>query len=397
MSLADEAKLLLIPSGYKSGKVYSVFPTSGNGDFTFSRSGNATRVNPGRYIETVGTNIPRIDHTGGGCPSLLLEPQRTNFQIRSEEFDNAAWIKSRTTITANDTISPNGELTADKITGDGTGTSYVYGGISLINGKTYTISIFVKPIINISSFAINVFGGVGTADFDLFNKTVNSTTGDFTSAKIEDYVNGWLRCSAVMTLSSSTGVKNIGYGLFDFNGDQFYLFGAQVELSAYGSSYISTTSDPVSRIQDFCTDGGDSDLFDITEGTFFIDVTPYNNSADGVIGLSDGSDNERIMIQFRNNNIQIRLFSSGGVSFYENLTFEQRNKIAVTFKENEYKFFINGALVGSDTSATVPTGMDRLNFSNSAGNGSHFEGEVHDTRVYNKILTEAEVIKLTTI
>ena len=36
MSLADEAKLLLIPSGYKSGKVYSVFPTSGNGDFTFS-------------------------------------------------------------------------------------------------------------------------------------------------------------------------------------------------------------------------------------------------------------------------------------------------------------------------------------------------------------------------
>ena len=240
MSLADEAKLLLIPSGYKSGKVYSVFPTSGNGDFTFSRSGNATRVNPGRYIGTVGTNIPRIDHTGGGCPSLLLEPARTNLQVYSEEFDNGAWVKSRTTITANDTISPNGELTADKITGDGTGASYIFDGISLTNGNTYTISIFVKPIINISYFAINIFGGVGTAPFNLINKTIGTLTGDFTSAKIEDYGNGWLRCSGTLTLSSTTGTKNIGYGLFDFNGDQFYLFGAQVEEGYYPTSYIKT-------------------------------------------------------------------------------------------------------------------------------------------------------------
>ncbi len=386
----------LIPSAYRVNTVYSVLPVDGSGDMTFSRGSEATRVREDGLIENVLSNTPRLNWLNSNCPSLLLQPQKTNLQIRSEEFDNAAWTKSRTTITANDTISPNGELTADKITGDGTGTSYVYDEISLTNGNTYTISIFVKPIINISSFAINVFGGVGTADFDLFNKTVNSTTGDFTSAKIEDYGNGWLRCSAVMTLSSSTGTRNIGYGLFDFNGDQFYLWGTQVEEGDYPTSYIKTEDGIATRNQDFCTDGGDADLFDITEGTFFIDVTPYNNSADGVIGLSDGSDNERIIIQFRNNNTQIRLFSSGGVSFYENLTFEQRNKIAVTFKENEYKFFINGALVGSDTSATVPTGMDRLNFSNSAGNGSRFEGEVHDTRVYNIVLTEAEAIKLTT-
>ena len=110
MSLADEAKLLLIPSGYKSEKVYSVFPIDGDGDFTFSRSGNARRVNPGGLIETVGTNIPRIDHFGGGCPSLLLEPQRTNTQVKSEEFDDSLWVKSRTTITANNAISPDGNL-----------------------------------------------------------------------------------------------------------------------------------------------------------------------------------------------------------------------------------------------------------------------------------------------
>jgi hypothetical protein len=221
--------LALVPSAYKTNKVYSVLPVNGDGDFDLSRGLNATRVRKDGLIETVDSNVPRLDWYDSNCPSLLLEPQRTNLQVYSEEFDNVVWIKSRTTITANDTISPNGELTADKITGDGTGTSYVYDGISLTNGNTYTISIFVKPIINISSFAINIFGGVGTAPFDLINKTIGTLTGDFTSAKIEDYGNGWLRCSGTLTLSSTTGTKNIGYGLFDFNGDQFYLFGAQVE------------------------------------------------------------------------------------------------------------------------------------------------------------------------
>lgn len=397
MSLADEAKLLLIPSGYKSGKVYSVFPTDGDGDFTFSRSGNASRVNPGGYIETDGTNIPRIDHTGGGCPTLLLEPQRTNLQVYSEQFDSAVWTKSRTTITANNTISPNGELTADKLTGTGTGSSYVYDGISLTSGNTYTISIFVKPIASISSFAINVFGGVGTAYFNLVDKTIGTITGDFTSSKIEDYGNGWLRLSGTLTLSSATGTKNIGYGLFNFNGDQYYLFGAQVEQGSYPTSYIASTSGLITRQKDICINGGDADLFDITEGSFFVDVLPFNNGTVNTISLSNGTFSQRILIQFQSNGTQVRLYSNGGVSNYQTITFNQRNKILVTFKLNEYKFYINGSLGSTDTSATVPIGLDRVNFSNSAANSNFFPGKVHDTRVYNKVLTQSEAIQLTTL
>jgi hypothetical protein len=386
----------LIPSAYKVNKVYSVLPVDGSGDMTFSRGGEATRVREDGLIENVLSNTPRLNWLNSNCPSLLLEPQRTNLQVYSEEFDNVVWIKSRTTITANDTISPNGELTADKITGDGTGTSYVYDEISLTNGNTYAISIFVKPIINISSFAINVFGGVGTAPFDLINKTIGTLTGDFTSAKIEDYGNGWLRCSAVMTLSSLTGTKNIGYGLFNFNGDQFYLFGAQVEEGDYPTSYIKTEASTVTRLKDECINGGDSDLFDITEGSFFVDVLPYNAGLVSTISLSNNSTSQRILIQFQSNGTQVRLFSSGSVDNYQTITFNQRNKILVTFKLNEYKFYINGALVSTDTSATVPTGLDRVNFSNSTANSDFFQGEVNDTRVYDRVLTEAEAIKLTT-
>ena len=62
MSLADQASLLLIPSGYKSQKVYSIFPTDGDGDFDFSRSGSATRIAKNGLITTVDSNIPRLEY-----------------------------------------------------------------------------------------------------------------------------------------------------------------------------------------------------------------------------------------------------------------------------------------------------------------------------------------------
>jgi hypothetical protein len=48
MSLFDDASLAMIPSAYKDGKLYSIKPTDGSGDFTFSRGSSnlaATRVN----------------------------------------------------------------------------------------------------------------------------------------------------------------------------------------------------------------------------------------------------------------------------------------------------------------------------------------------------------------
>ena len=91
MSLADQASLLFIPSGYKSQKVYSIFPTDGDGDFDFSRSGSATRIAKNGLITTVDSNVPRleyplIDGVVNGCPSLLLEPQRTNLITYSQKI-----------------------------------------------------------------------------------------------------------------------------------------------------------------------------------------------------------------------------------------------------------------------------------------------------------------------
>ena len=79
-----QPSLALIPTGYKDGKLYSVLPESGAGDFDVVRGSGATRINKEGLIESVADNTPRLDYTGGGCPSLLLEPLSTNLIVNSE-------------------------------------------------------------------------------------------------------------------------------------------------------------------------------------------------------------------------------------------------------------------------------------------------------------------------
>ena len=375
MSLADDAKLLLIPSAYKSGKVYSVYPINGNGDFTYSRSGDATRVNTGGFIEELGANIPRIDHTGGGCPSLLLEPQRSNLITYSEQLNNANWNKiSNASVVANQIISPNGEFTADELVFDGTSFGRAEQTIAVTSGQQYAFSVYLK------------------------NKDLSDTTqvwiGLSTTAQGE-YVtvtNEWQRFTTIQTANGTNEFPRIQSS----ENGSIYVWGCQLEEN-YTSSYIKTESTLITRFKDECFNGGDGNSFNILEGTFFVDLKPYNGGNETRISLSNGTDSQKIVFMFQSNGTQIKVYSSGGVSNFLNLTFDQRNKIAVTFKANEYKFFINGALIGSNTNASVPIGMDRLNFSDATNTSNHFEGEVYDTRVYNKVLTETEAIQLTQV
>jgi hypothetical protein len=394
-------KLALIPSGYKTATVYSILPNNADGDFDYERNGSATRVRKDGLIEELTVNdTPRLDWLNSDCPSLLLEPQRTNLQAYSENFSGAAWTPSSSTITANSSICPNGELTAYKL--ETTSTVGLLGGFLTITANTeYTYSLFVKSDAT-SVCKIDLYDTIsssryfyGTVIFDMATETISTSLATASFDKLDG---GWYRLKMTATspnpLLGSTGVQ-----ISLTQAGSIFIWGAQMEAGGYATSYIKNVDDinGVTRLKDECFNGGDADLFDITEGTFFVDSYVYNSGNFTTISLSDGSVSNRLILIFQNYGTQVRVFSSGGVDSFLYLTFDQRNKIAVTFKENEYKFFINGALVGSDTSATVPSGMDRLNFSNNTNVSNHFEGKVYDTRVYDRVLTEAEAITLTTI
>ena len=127
MSLFEEASIIITPNGFKAGKLYAVK----GADLSVSRATSATRVNANGLIETVASNVPRIDYSGGGCPSILVEPQRTNLVL------NSATVTTQTiSVTAvAHTISFYGSGT---ITLSGTHTATVVGlGTAR---KTYTFT-----------------------------------------------------------------------------------------------------------------------------------------------------------------------------------------------------------------------------------------------------------------
>lgn len=83
MATAYDTANIIIPQGggYKAGTLYGWNPQAGNTvDFSVTQNtGNATRVNSAGQRVQVAANTPRWDWAEGlACPSLLVEPQRTN-------------------------------------------------------------------------------------------------------------------------------------------------------------------------------------------------------------------------------------------------------------------------------------------------------------------------------
>jgi len=391
----ENLKLMLIPSGYRSGNVYSILPTDGVGDFDFSRNAPATRVNKDGLIETVNNDVPRLDWLNSDCPSLLLEPQRTNEFSYSEDFTNSYWYKQDCSITSNQIFSPDGNLTADLMTA--TSNNGTFFSFNQWTTTTKTASFYLKKNTSTLIRIINSSTGENIT-FNLDSGVVQSASTGF-EGDIISLNNGWYRVNTQYQVSSGTS----GLGLrIPISGESVYVWGAQIETATYLTSYIKSPSvGTVTRQKDICINGGDSDLFNITEGTLFLDVTPYiYPSANTYISLNDGGSSDRFVFIFQSYGTEVRLFGvSSGVNFlsnYQTITFNQKNKLAITFKQNEFKIYVNGVLRYTDTSGNVPTGLNQLDFTEHNGN-RNFQGKVHDTRVYDRVLTQAEAIELTTL
>ena len=272
MSTYTDASLIVTPNAKKAGKLYALK----GADLDVVRATTATYVGSDGLIKTALANESRFDYTNGSCPSILVEPQRTNLLLRSEEFDNASWGKVNLTITANQTTAPDGNLTADLLAGIGTGGSYSYQNATVVSGQTYTISIFAKK--NQTKF-LQIFGGSDFsvskwANFDLENGIVG-TTGVGTIASITPYDDGWYRCSIqtsntsgtiggsfFVPINSATASRNSS---FNATNHSIYIWGAQLEAGANATSYIPTVASSVTRNADVISKTGLSGITTITE------------------------------------------------------------------------------------------------------------------------------------
>ena len=265
---------------------------------TFTRTTSGTRVGPDGYIEVIPADQPRFDFdpTTGECLGLIIEEQRQNLIFYNTKHDEGYWVNqnSSETINTTETLSPDGTNNATKLFGNNGATirQSIYQGVSVISGRTYTFSVFLKQ--GERRYATIWFDSPNVSEGAYYGSgtIIDLQTGTLaigTQSSIVPYPNGWYRCyvtatptaTQTMNMQVSVGGPNNNNGApYDATGDGssgIYIWGHQVEEDKDISSLIYTTNSQATRESDNVYMTDISDFFNPNEGTAIITYRPRFN------------------------------------------------------------------------------------------------------------------------
>lgn len=364
---------------------------SGQNLITFTRASSATFVGSNGVLQTAVTNAPRFDHnpTTGESLGLLVEEQRTNLLVRSEEFENAYWFKSAATITSNATTAPNGTTTADKLVETAVSTEHIAAVLSMgLASNVYTVSVFAKAA---ERTQISIFLDTGitrrTQYFNLSTGTLGTNSGGLTSS-IQAFADGWYRCS--VTLNAAETLLNVVYttalsGSNNYLGNASsgaFLWGAQLEAGAFPTSYIPTTTAAVTRAADIASITGSnfSSWYRQDEGTFYGDAsTPFAVTAFPTIADSR-SGTDIIQLGFNTESLAVQFVQVGGATqsilYPTGLTGVRRRRIASAMQANNFGIAVNGGAIFSDNSGSMPSSLTSLTIGQRSGGADALNGHI---------------------
>ena len=346
-------------------------------------------------------NTPRFNYgDGASCPSLLLEPSATQLLPQSEYFGSSDWDK-----TANGTASipvltygvesPEGLNNAYEITfNTGAGTSSSDSSVlaESISGQSagaYTLSFYAKVTSGTNKIIARSAGGS------------SYTTCNLTSS--------WKRFEITETLASS-GIIYIDIGLRRGLANEplnssvtCQIYGANLTKSSYATSYIPTYGTSVTRAADVCGGAGASATFNDSEGVLYLETKGFTDlpTSSSYIQLSkngESSATNSLIIQHRNNGflrIYVNGFATSDIHFNVNLDFAHNHKIAVLYKLNGYKLFIDGVAQNLylTPSQLVFSGLDNLSF--DLRGALNWNGNVKQLLVFNTALSDLDLAILT--
>jgi hypothetical protein len=355
-------------------------------------------------------NIPRLDYSNGTCPSLLVEPQRTNLVLYSSSFDNAYWTKSGATITANTTISPSGIQDADFLVESAANERHtVTMSNTIVAAVAHSASVFVKANGR-TKFALSEEIATGIyASFDLTTGVVLDQSG--ISANIENVGNGWFRCDYTMNsttffmlricLLPNSYVSGSVSGTYLGDGTSgVYLWGAQLEAGSYPTSYIPTTSASVTRNADVISKTGISSLIGQSEGSVFLDLYATGQNSDSNPGfslLASVGNTNRVEIYTNNGVLGFIIYSPSATVVLSTYTIvpNERIRVALAYQSGATSLFVNGAQVASSAVTFSLSGLNDFILNKSLIGDLQAENSYNAAALWKTRLTNDELERLT--
>ncbi|MBU2051516.1 MAG: hypothetical protein KKH61_21405 [Gammaproteobacteria bacterium] len=346
---------------------------------------------------------------------VLIEEQRANLLTYSEQFDNAAWAKSRATVTANAVTAPDGTVTADTLSEDGTAANshLVSQTFSFVSGTTYTFSIFVKKANRdwfMFALPSSAFGGTSaerTVSFDLNTGAVGTSGATFTSSSIQSVGNGWYRCIATATASATSStlfqvIVGEADGDFTFDGlsqASLYIWGAQLEVGAFATSYIPTVASQVTRAEDSIQVLTSEFAYSPDAVTIYCEAkylgsANFNTSNRTVYELGDGTTaNRMLLLNATSGRARVLVSSTAGsgmdlvgLEVLDDNTFKTAAGLSLTGE-----VAVNGVLVGGDGNTNMPVGATRICIGRATAANTQIDGHIKRLTYFPIRKTDAEL------
>ena len=379
---------------------------------TFTRDSFATFTDDTGIVRYASHNVPRFDHnpTTGESLGLLIEESRTNL-VEYGDFTTGWTEWGGTATSTTETAAPDGTFTAKKIRSKGdVSTAGIYDSINYLSNTSYTHTMWLKAgTITIAGLTVNSGGKWAGSNYPYI--TVNLSTGAVTasggvSAKATAYPNGWYRLEATGTYAGNSSVDAIwvhsqtGSSMVGNTTGYYYVWGPQAEAGGFGTSYIRTTGTTVTRGAEKAKITGTNftDFHNATEGTLYGEYKSTSETAPYIVMLSDGTDNNRTIINSNYDTYQAVVKYNNGtnqaVIDAGTPIANANNKTALAFKKDDFALSLNGGTVATDTSGDVSVN-NMMTIGSRHGNDSFANTTINGIKYYNKRLPNAQLQGLT--
>jgi hypothetical protein len=364
---------------------------------TGSTATDYTRNNGGVYPARFDYDPATLQPKG-----ILIEEQRVNRTLQSENFTVSPWAAAvsgtSTRVNTNTSLGfMRGTITATSALG---GIRQSYSGLT--SAQVYALSFYVQSsstslIVTLENGSA-AFGSAHTVTLNPSNGTAGTPTG-YTSVTSTPFGSGYVY-TLITAAAGGTLIANFEWR-FTNNGDSMLYGRPQFEAGAFATSYIPTVASQVTRTADQCSIVAPlfAPWFNATEGTFAIEADVLAVSLQTVFNANDGSGVNRIA-HFAGNtaaqytvtasSVDQALLQPGTIS--TNVVY----KFASAYAANNFAASLAGGAAATDTSGSVPIGLNKLSIGvSAAGTAGFLNGHIRNVKFFPVRLADFQLQALT--